>query len=315
MPAPVPLRPALLALLALAACRPAPPPDNAPPVADALRITDDLGRSVEVRTPVDRLIALAPNLTEIAYATGAGEAVVAAGTSDDFPADVEALPRVSAIPLDFEAVAAQTPGLVLATDQVNAVEDADRLAALGIPVHFFHFDEVRDVPRAIRITGELLGAPDSAEVAALRFEDAVLAVKKRVEGAEPVRALVLVGDDVLYAFGKDSYVSEMVRLAGGEPITDAFDGAAAVLQDEFVLEAEPEVIVVLAGADYDPEDLLANHPTWRLLPAFRNDRVLGLDSDHVSRPGPRLPLGLEAMARAFHPARFDTTAAGPPASP
>jgi ABC-type Fe3+-hydroxamate transport system substrate-binding protein len=301
------MRPSLLLLLALAACRPATPPDGAAPVSDALTLTDDLGRSVELRLPIDRVIPLAPNLTEIVYATGAGEAVAAAGTSDDYPDAVASVPRVSAIPLDFEAIADRRPGLVLATDQVNSVEDAERLASLGIPVHFFHFDEVRDVPRAMRITGEILGAADSAEVAALAFEDAVATVKERVQDAEPVRALVLVGDEVLYAFGKDSYVSEMVRLAGGEPITDVFEGDAAVLQDEFVLEAEPEAIVVLAGEDYDPAGLLEHHPTWRLLPAFQNDRVLGLDPDWVSRPGPRLPLGLDALARAFHPDRFLST--------
>ena len=300
----MPLRFLLLFLLALAACRPAPPPGSAPPVSDALTLEDDLGRSVELRLPVTRVIPLAPNLTEIVYAAGAGDAVVAVGTSDDYPDDTASLPRLSMLPLDFEAIAAQTPGLVLATDQVNSAADADRLVALGIPTYFFHFNDVSDVPRAMRISGEVLGMADSAEVAALAFEDAVLRVKKRVEDAEPVRALVLVGDDVLYAFGKDSYVSEMVRLAGGRPITDAFEGEAAVLQDEFVLEAEPEVIVVLAGPDYDPADLLAHHPTWRLLPAARTGRILGLDPDLISRPGPRLPLGLEAMARAFHPARF-----------
>ena len=300
-------RSALLVLLTLAACRPAPPPDGAPPLSDALSLRDDLGRTVEIRLPVERVIPLAPNLTEIVYAAGAGAAVVAAGTSDDFPDAVAGVPRVSAIPLDFEAVAAQTPGLVLATDQVNSVEDADQLGRLGVPVHFFHFDEVADVPRALRITGEVLGAKDSSEAAAQRFEKAVRAVENQVETAEPVRALVLVGDDVLYAFGRDSYVSEMVRLAGGDPITDAFEGDAAVLQDEFVLEAQPEVIVVLAGPDYDPADLLANHPTWRLLPAARNGRILGIDPDLVSRPGPRLPMGLEALARAFHPTRFSDT--------
>ena len=301
---PVAGRSALLLLFALAACRPATPPDGTPPVSDALTLTDDLGRRVELRLPVDRVIPLAPNLTEIVYAVGAGETVAAVGTSDDYPDAVASVERVSAIPLDFEAVAALRPGLVLATDQVNGIEDADRLASLGIPVHFFHFDEVRDVPRAMRITGEILGTPDSAETAALAFEDAVLEVKRRVEDAEPVRALVLVGDDVLYAFGRDSYVSEMVRLAGGEPITDAFEGDAAVLQDEFVLEAEPQVIVVLAGPDYDPAELLGHHPTWRLLPAAQNGRILGIDADWVSRPGPRLPLGLDALARAFHPDRF-----------
>jgi ABC-type Fe3+-hydroxamate transport system substrate-binding protein len=121
--------------------------------------------------------------------------------------------------------------------------------------------------------------------------------------------LLLVGDETLYAFGRESYASELVRLAGGQNLTDAYPGAASQPSDEAVLEMAPEVVLVLAGPDYDPAELLENHPTFFSLPAVQNGRVYGIDPDLVSRPGPRLVEGLERLARLLHPEAFAAGAA------
>src|SRR5690606_9880073 len=113
---------------------------------------------------------------------------------------------------------------------------------LGTPAYFFSFTRVADVPAALRTAGALLGG--DGEPAARRFEAMVDSVRGAVEGRAPPRTLLLVGDDVLYAFGRGSYASEAVRLAGGDNLTDAFDGPIATPSDEWVLEKQPAVIVV-----------------------------------------------------------------------
>jgi ABC-type Fe3+-hydroxamate transport system substrate-binding protein len=231
-----------------------------------------------------------------------------AARADDFPAGVTALPRFQSAPLDREAVVGLAPDLVVGSTDVNGAEDADALAALGLPTFLFSFERVADIPRALRTLDTLLASRGGA-AAAEAFERRVAAVEGAVAGFAPVRVLLLVGDDALYAFGRDSYASEMVRLAGGLNATDGYAGASAQPSDEAVLEMAPEVIVVLSGDDYDASRLVANHPAFATLPAVVNRRVYGMDPDLVSRAGPRVADGLERLARLLHPEAFAAGAA------
>ncbi|WP_420454158.1 ABC transporter substrate-binding protein [Rubrivirga sp.] len=270
-------------------------------------VRDDLGRAVALDGTAT-VLGLAPNLTELVATAAGTDRLAGVGVSDDFPPGIDGLPRVQMLPLDTEAVVALDPDLAFGSDDVNTADAADALGALGVPTYLFRFDEVADVPRALRTLDTLLASTGGARAAA-DFERRVAAVQSAVQPFSPPRVLLLVGDETLYAFGRDSYASELVRLAGGDNLTDVYDGAAAQPSDEVVLEMAPEVIVVLAGPDYDPARLLERHPTFFSLPAVQNGRVYGLDPDLVSRPGPRLVEGLERLARLLHPEAFAAGAA------
>lgn len=271
-------------------------------------VTDDAGRAVEIDGVPARVLSLAPNVTELVAAAAGVERLAGAARADDFPPGVSALPRFQSLPLDREAVVGLAPGLVLGSTDVNSADDADGLAALGVPTYLFAFERVADIPRALRTLDTLLDVRGGA-LAASAFEARVAAVQEAVAGFAPVRVLLLVGDDALYAFGRDSYASEMVRLAGGVNATDGYAGASAQPSDEAVLEMAPEVIVVLAGADYDAAQLVERHPAFASLPAVVNRRVYGMDPDLISRAGPRVADGLERLARLLHPEAFAAGAA------
>ena len=289
---------ALVGALVLAACGPAAPGS----------VTDDLGRTVALGGTPESVMSLAPNITEL-VATAAGvDRLAGVGMSDDFPAGVAQRPRVQTLPLDLEGIVALAPSLAIGSDDVNTADTADGLEALGIPAYLFRFDEVADVPRALRTLDTLLAVSGGAPAAA-DFERRVAVVEDAVSPFSSPRVLLLVGAETLYAFGRDSYASELVRLAGGDNLTDAFEGASSVPSDEVVLEMAPEVIIVLSGPDFDPASLLRDHPTFFNLPAVVNGRVYGMDPDLVSRPGPRLVEGLERLARLLHPEAFAAGAA------
>ena len=285
--------------LLLGACPSAPPPGE---------LTDDAGRSVVLEAAPARVLPLAPNLTELVAAAAGVERLAAVSQSDTFPPGVAELETFTSFPLDFERIVELAPDLVLASSDVNTVSQADRLAELGFPSFVFTFDEVADVPRALRQLDAILGTREGGRVAT-DIERRVAFVGQTVAGFVPPRVLLLAGDDALYAFGRDSYASELVRLAGGENLTDGYDGAAAQPGEEDVIRMGPEVIVVLAGDDYNPGDLLEKHPTFFTLPAMQTGRVYGLDPDLVSRPGPRIVEGLERIARLLHPTAFAAGAA------
>lgn len=281
-------------------------------------VTDDLGRTVEVERPVERVVSLAPNLTELAFAAGGGSSLVAVTSSDDYPPAVDTLDHVGALPVDFEALTAQEPDLVLATDQVNPPGDTDTFGALDLPVYFFSFSSLEDVFEAVETMGTLLGTEPAAEdsARALRQRTETLrAQTAEIPHSERPRVLVLIGDETLYSFGRDSYIHTLVEMAGGRSITDSLDAQAPTLTDEFVLTEEPDVIVGAWGPDYDPDRLRSLHPTWDIVPALQNDRVYSLPADLLLRPGPRLVEGAWRMAAHLHPNRIPSSSARPSVAP
>lgn len=270
-------------------------------------VTDDLDRTVSLNDPVQRIVSLAPNLTEIVYAAGAGDRLVAITSSGDYPPPVDTLPHVSALPVDFEAVAAQEPDLVLATDQINAPGDTKTFEALDVPIYFFSFESLDDILSSIRTMGQLLGteatAADSAEALGATLE-ALQARTDSIPKADRPRVLVLVGDDTLYSFGRGSYVHTLVDIAGGTSTTADIENQAPTLSDEYVLQKKPDVILGLWGTDYDPDRLLDLHPTWDVVPAVTNDRVITIPASLIARPGPRVVKGARTLAHRLHPERF-----------
>lgn len=297
-PAPSVLRLALALVLACAAAACAEP--------SAGRV-DDAGRPVALTGTPQRVVPLAPNLTELVAASAGVGRLAAVSPADTFPAGLEGLPRFSSYPLDVERLVGLQPDLVLASSDVNAPAQIEGLVSVGLPVYTFRFDELADVPRALRTLDTLLDTR-GGEAVAQEFEARRAAVTDAVQPFSRPRVLLLVGAEGLYAFGRESPASELVRVAGGENLTDRYDGAASTPGAEDILEMAPEVIVVLGGDDARAR-LLAAQPALAETPAVRSGRVYGIDPDLVSRPGPRLIDGLERLARLLHPEAFAAGAA------
>ncbi|MFB6271840.1 MAG: ABC transporter substrate-binding protein [Salinibacter sp.] len=270
-------------------------------------VTDDLGSTVALNGPVRRVVSLAPNLTEIVHAAGAGSTLVAITSSGDYPPPVDTLPHVSALPIDFEAIIAQEPDLVLATDQINAPKDADTFEALDVPIYFFSFESLDDILESIRTMGRLLGTESAARDRAAALKQKMDTLRSRTESlpdSRRPRVLVLVGDDTLYSFGQGSYVHTLVELAGGRSITADIQNQAPTLSEEYVLTQKPDVILGLWGENYDPARLLDLHPSWDIVPALQEGRVYSLPAALIARPGPRVVKGAHRLARRLHPELF-----------
>ena len=292
---------ACLLLLALSACtREATGPRT---------LTDDAGRAVALEGVPERVVPLAPNLTEMVAVAAGVDRLAGVATADDWPREIEGLPRFASLPLDRERVVELAPGLALAVVGLNPPTDLDALADLGIPAYAFRFASVSDIPRALRTLDTLL-ASSGGHAAADAFEARVSTVRQKTAAMTPRRVLLLVGAEngSLYAFGRDSYASEIVRLARGENVTDAFPGDAAQPSVEWILENQPDVILV-AGAGDVRQRLVDAAPALAELPAVQEGRVYAVSQDAILRPGPRTVDALEAIARRLHPEAFAAGAA------
>lgn len=273
--------------------------DQTASAGETRTFTDDLGREVEIPSSPTRVVSLAPSVTEIVFAAGAGDKLVAVTTADDYPPEVEGLSRVGAHPLNLEAVVAHKPDLVLATNQINSADDLDPLEQFGVAFVFFSFTSTDDVVRVIRTVGALLGTGDAAERAAdslLAGYQAIAEQTASTPADERPAVLALVGADVLYSFGGESYVNEMISIAGGRSLTSGLVGHSAVLNEEFVLSAAPDVIIGPAGETFGAEALLKYHPSFEAVPAVAGGSILSLPPDLLFRPGPRSLTGVQQIA-------------------
>jgi ABC-type Fe3+-hydroxamate transport system substrate-binding protein len=273
--------------------------------------TDDKGRRVVVPRHPERILSYAPNLTEILFAIGASDRLVGRTRFCDWPPEAQSVPSFGGIlDPDFEKIAALRPDLVLATTVGNPRDKVEALGRLGYPVFVTSPQTVKDVVSDIEQIGNVVDAREGAAQVAARMRADLEEVGRRVEGRPAPRTLVVIWQDPLRTIGQGTFLEDIVRRAGGEPVLGPGDAKYPQLSMEVVLRKAPEVI--LLGLPGEPgrgeERFWAQFPT---LPAVRDGRILSVDIETLSRPGPRIAEAIRDLARAIHPAAFsDETPAG-----
>lgn len=296
---------------------PSPSPQATQP-AFPLTITDDEGTSVTIPHQPSRIVSLTPASTEEFFALGEGSLIVGDTDSDDYPAAAKTLPHVATFQgVVMEKLVAAQPDLVIAGgDGFTHPADVTHMRALGIPVVVIYAPTVPAVLADLRLVGEVSGQLPAATAMTDAMHtrmDAITALAK----AEPAHPSVFyeigVGPDI-YAPGQDSFVADMVSLAGGTPITTGDPNSYTIALEKLVL-ADPQVIV-LGDFDYGTSvaDVL-KRPGWEHLTAVVDGAVRPVDDTIVTRPGPRLADGLAALALAIDPALVLPADLLPPPTP
>jgi iron complex transport system substrate-binding protein len=303
------------ALLVLSACvtTPAGPPDDTG--ADfPMTLTDDAGRSVTLDAEPQRIVSLAPSNTEIVCALGACDRLVGVTDFDDHPPEVTEIAHVVVMAqVDVERVVAAEPDLVLAAgNELTPTSVIQQIEGLGLPVLVLYPESLDEVYADIELIGRVVGASEAAVEAIAAMEARVESVVETVDGVDRPRVLyeVFHAEGTTYTAGEASFLASLLELAGARPVTGDAQG---VIGAEELVAADPEIIL-LGSASYDPAladrsaalETVAARPGWSTLAAVRDGRVEPFSEDIVAtRPGPRIVAGLEALAAAIHPDRFD----------
>jgi iron complex transport system substrate-binding protein len=268
-----------------------------------VRVTDDYGREVRLAAPAQRVVSLAPHLTELMYAAGAGAKLIGAIGYSDYPPEAKALPRVgSEAAIDLEALLALAPDLVVAWPNAGSARAVERIAALGIAVFRSEPRELEDIARTMETLGKLAGTEAAARVAASKFR-ARAATIERAYGQRPrVRVFYQVWDRPLVTVTGAHVISKAVRLCGGENVLAGLPGIAPEIDRETVLRADPEAIVA-SGPDGIRPSWLDDWKAYPALAAVRQGNLYAIRPELVQRHTPRLLDGAQELCRILEEVR------------
>lgn len=272
--------------------------------AETREVTDEAGRRVRVPVRPQRIVTLAPNLTEIVYAVGAGNRLVGNTTYCDYPPEAKQVEKIGdTMQPNIERIVALRPQLVLVSTASQLEAFTRQLNEQGIAVYVTDPRSLEDVFRSIRTLGELLNESERAEQLANDLSARASAVEAAVKTSKPVRVFYQVSAAPLYTIGREAFLTDLIRRAGGFSVTADVPGAFPRYSDEAALATQPEAIILSVDSSMD-EGNAKPAASLAKTPAVTSGRVYGINGDLLSRPGPRLVDGLEQMARALHPEAF-----------
>ncbi len=263
-------------------------------------VTDDLHRTVSLRTPAQRIVSLAPSITESLFAIGAGFQVVGVTDYCNYPSEAKLKPHVGGMTTpSIETIAALRPDLILVSMEGNLREDFANLTALGVPVAVTNPRSMEGIYGSLSMLGTLTGHADSAAHLIVGLRDRQHAIVRSNPARAP-RALLLVSLQPLIAAGDRTFITELLTLAGARNVAAGLKMTYPTLNREAVVRDDPDVIFVMSDVLSTPDALEQMYPEWKRLSAVRNHRVHRIDADIVSRPGPRAVDGLQLLSSFIH---------------
>jgi iron complex transport system substrate-binding protein len=281
----------------------------------AISVTDDTGATVTLPAPAQRVISLAPHVTELLYAAGGGAKVIGAVSYSDYPPEAKQLPRVGDNKaLDLERIVALKPDLIVVWRHGNAQRQLDRLREMHIPLFFSEPHHLDDVAVSLTKLGQLLGTSPVADAAAAAYRQDIAALRSRYASRPPVSVFYQVWDQPLMTLNGEHMVSDVIALCGGRNVFARLEPLVPTVSTEAVLAANPEAIVTAAPGATKPDTTLPQLGAWRAWPsltAVANNNLFAIDGDLINRPAPRIAQGAKQMCEDLDVARSRRKSATP----
>lgn len=260
-------------------------------------------RAASARRP-QRIVSLAPSVTETIFALGFGNRLVGVTTHCDYPMEARKLPKIGGfMSPSLEVIVAQRPDLVLGVSSATDPVKAREMERLGLKVNLISLASVKDILGSIKGVARLLENPEAGERLARKITLQIDRVKQRVASAPRRSTLLVVGIRPLVAVGGKNFIDELITLAGGENIARDAAQPWLNLPDEVVLARAPQVIIE-AGMGSERGEAAKHWSDLKSIPAVKEKRIYAYPSDKILRPGPRIGEGLEEIARLVHPECF-----------
>jgi iron complex transport system substrate-binding protein len=269
----------------------------------AISVKDGTGATVTLAQPARRIVTLAPHATELVFAAGAGERIVGASDYSDYPPAANAIPRIGGSQqIDTERLLALRPDLLVVWQGGNGERQLEALRRLRVPIYRSEPKSLADIPDEVERLGKLTGAEASAQAAAGAMRTRLAALAERSRGKAPVSVFYQVWDQPLYTLNGRQIVSDAIRLCGGVNVFADLAALAPTVSIEAVLQKNPEVIV-RGGKGGDEAPGLAMWQRYPALLATQRGNLYTVRSDLMTRAGPRMVDGAEALCGLLEQAR------------
>jgi iron complex transport system substrate-binding protein len=273
--------------------------------ASTREVVDDAGRTVVIPAKIERFVSLAPNLTEIAYAVGAGDRLVGNTTFCNYPEAAKNVAKVGdTLQPSIERILALRPQLVLVSTASQLEAFTRQLNENQIAVYVTDPRDLEGVFRSIVAVGDLLNVPVPASELVKQLRARSESAERAVAGLAPVSTFFQLSGQPLYTAGKSSFVTNLIERAGGRSVTADVKEAWPRLSDEAALASRPEAVIMVSAGAMGGTANTNVAAALKNSPAVRNGRVYVIDGDLLTRPGPRLVDGLEQIAHVLHPEAF-----------
>jgi iron complex transport system substrate-binding protein len=269
-------------------------------------LTDEIGRKVKIPHSAKRIISLAPSITEILFALGLNEEIVGVTSFCDYPETASTKPRIGGfINPSIEKIVSSKPDLIIAIRDGNRWETIHRLNELGFPVYVVDPRNFDGVMRTIRNIGEIVEKRD----ASVRIIQNMVTRKENIlnltQSLSKPRVFFQVGDVPIITVGRGTLANDLIRLAGGENISEDEPVNYPLYSIETVMLKAPEVIIISSmESKRDCMSLIKKWQDWKNIPAIKRKSIYVIDSNLVDRPTPRIIEGLEAMVKMIHTESF-----------
>lgn len=266
-------------------------------------VRDDVGNTVRLAAPAKRIVSLAPHMTELLYAAGAGERLVGAVEYSDYPPAAQKIPRVGGYSrLDLEAIAALKPDLIVAWESGNSSSHVSKLRGLGLPVFVSQPNHMEDVATLLERLATLAGSEAVGKAEAGKFRQRLAGLRSKYASRPVVRTFYQIWKQPLKTVGKGQIIGDAIAICGGDNVFGQLTTLAPDVSIEAVLAANPETIIASGMGESRP-DWLDDWKRWPQLQAVKRDNLFFVPPELIQRHTPRLLDGTEMLCKHLETVR------------
>ena len=268
----------------------------------AVTVKDDAGNSVTVAKPAQRIISMAPHITELLFAAGGGERVVGVMNYSDYPEAAKRIPQVgSNATIDMEHVLALRPDLLVVWKSGNTARQLEQLKSLGIPIFYSDPQKLEEVATSLTRLGQLMDTGPAAQKAAQDYRQRIAKLSATYAQRSTVRVFYQIWEKPIFTLSGEHIVSDAIRVCGGQNVFAALKVPAPTVSTEAVLQENPEAIV--GGEKHDAEAGINIWKQYKGMQAVQRGNLFMIDSETLVRATPRIADGVAMLCERLEAAR------------
>ena len=264
-------------------------------------LTDALNRKISFEKTPTRVITLAPSLTEFIYLLNCDDKLIGNTLYCNYPAEANEITKIGdMITFDFEKILSLNPDLLLITVEGNTKEAYEKLESFGLKTFVLNPRNINDIKKSLVLLSGIFSKEVLADSIIKNWDKEVEEVKKHNELNKSRSAMVIIDISPLMLAGKNTFINEYLEICNLDNITEASPSNYPVFSREEIIKRNPDVIIYPGNGTEDVGFLLSYYPEWNELKAIKNKKVIFVDRDTFSRPGPRFIKALEELSEKIN---------------